>query len=95
VGRRGRHQLAASGLLTQPQSAWWDPLLGWDLENRGVVPDIEVPNLPQELGRGVDAQLDRGILEVMRLHEEDPPLEPDFGPVRPRDRDAYRKETAR
>ena len=29
---------------------------------------------------------------VMKLHAEHPPLVPDFGPARPRDRGAYKKE---
>jgi len=82
-----------NGLLTQPEFAWWDPKQGWALENRGVIPDIEVVNLPQELARGIDAQLLRAIEEVMRLHAERPPLKPEFGPARPRGREDYRKES--
>jgi len=92
VGIRGDKALVDGGLVTQPEFAWWDPRLGWGLENRGVVPDIEVEDLPQEVARGVDAQLDRAIEEVLRLHAEHPPLKPDFGPVRDRSREAYRKE---
>ena len=94
VGINSIRPMVDGGMLTQPSAAWWDPQLGWELENRGVVPDIEVQNLPQELGRGVDTQLERAIAEVMRLHAERPPLAPKFGPVRPRGREAYRKETA-
>jgi hypothetical protein len=53
---------------------------------------LVVLNLPQELARGVDAQLERGIEEVMRLHEENPPEKPDFGPAPDRSRRAYRDE---
>jgi tricorn protease len=94
VGISSLRQMVDGGMLTQPQSAWWDPELGWELENRGVVPDIEVQNLPQELGRGVDAQLGRAISEILQLHATEPPLFPEFGPVRPRNRDAYRKEVS-
>jgi tricorn protease len=80
------------GLMTQPESAWWDTRAGWGLENRGVVPDIEVQNLPQELARGVDAHLDWGIKELLELHRMDPPMVPKFGPVRDRSRKAYRDE---
>jgi tricorn protease len=92
VGINSIRPLVDGGLLTQPASAWWDMKQGWDLENRGVVPDIEVQNLPQDLARGIDAQLDRGIREVMRLHAEHPPIKPGFGPARPRGRDAYQRE---
>ncbi|MBD3161117.1 MAG: hypothetical protein GF346_02985 [Candidatus Eisenbacteria bacterium] len=89
VGIRGFRQLVDGGAITQPESAWWDRERGWGLEGRGVEPDIEVTNLPQELARGVDAQLERGIEEVLRLHEENPPEEPEFGPAPDRSRDAY------
>jgi tricorn protease len=95
VGISGLRPLVDGGLLTQPQVAWWDPQRGWELENQGVEPDIEVVNLPQDVARGIDAQLDRAIQEVLRLHEEQPPLRPEFGPVRPRGREAYREEGAR
>jgi tricorn protease len=94
VGIRGDKSLVDGGLLTQPEFAWWDPQHGWELENTGVVPDIEVQNLPQELAKGVDAQLDRAVKELMKMHREDPPIEAAFGPPRDRSRDAYRKELA-
>jgi len=92
VGIRGDKRLVDGGFLTQPEFAWWDPVQGWDLENRGVEPDIEVQNLPQELASGIDAQLERAITEVMALHGQHPPIRPDFGPARPRGRDAYIEE---
>jgi len=92
VGIRGDKRLVDGGFLTQPEFAWWDPVQGWDLENRGVEPDIEVQNLPQELARGVDSQLERAITEVMALHGQRPPIKPDFGPARPRGREAYIEE---
>ena len=54
-----------------------------------MIPDIEVQNLPQELARGVDAQLDRGIAEVLRLQAERPPLKPEFGPPVDKSRKGY------
>ena len=92
VGIRGDKTLQDGGMLTQPEFAWWDAKQGWGLENRGVIPDIEVQNLPQELAKGVDSQLDRGIREVLRLREERPPVKPEFGPARDRSREGFRKE---
>ena len=92
VGISSMRPLVDGGLLTQPESAWWDIREGWDLENRGVIPDIEVQNLPQDLALEIDTQLDFAIQEVLRLHRESPPLRPDFGPPRDRSRDAYRDE---
>ncbi len=84
--------LVDGGMITQSQVAWWDPKDDWGLENRGVIPDIEVQVLPQEIATGVDAQLDRGIEEVLRLHEENPPAKPDFGPSMRRSRQSYQDE---
>jgi tricorn protease len=92
VGISSLRPLVDGGLLTQPQSAWWDPKGGWAIENHGVDPDIVVEDLPQELARGEDRQLDRAVQEVMRLHAEHPPVVPEFGPVRRHTRDAYRGE---
>ena len=91
VGMRVGKHLMDGGIVTAPEFAWWDPEQGWDLENRGVIPDIELQNLPQDLARGRDAQLDRAIEEVLRLRAEHPPVKPEFGPVRRRTREAYRE----
>jgi tricorn protease len=90
VGIRGDKPMVDGGMLTQPEFAWWDPQAGWDLENRGVIPDIELQNLPQDLARGNDPQLDRGIQEVLRLHGERPPVKHEFGPVKDRSRRGFR-----
>ncbi len=92
VGIRGDKPLVDGGLVTEPEFAWWDPRDGWTIENRGVVPDIPVQNPPQEVAKGLDTQLDRGIAEVLRLHAQHPPIKPAFGPVRDRRREAFRKE---
>ncbi len=91
-GIRVNKHLVDGGVVTHPEFAWWDDRVGWGLEGHGVDPDIEVENLPQDLARGIDAQLDRAIEEVMRLHREHPPDKPDFGPAPDRSRRAYRNE---
>jgi tricorn protease len=92
IGIRADKRLVDGGWLTEPEFAWWDPQRGYGLENRGAVPDIEVEDLPQDVARGVDAQLDRAIAEAMRLHEEHPPLRPDFGPTPVKTRKAYQEK---
>ncbi len=92
IGMNSLRPLVDGGVVTMSQTAWWDPRDGWSLENRGVIPDIEVQNMPQDLARGVDTQLDRGIAEVMKLHEEHPPAKPHFGPIPGRDRKDFQKE---
>jgi tricorn protease len=90
-GIRGDKQTVDGGMVTQPEFALWDPATGWGIENRGVIPDIEVQNQPQELAKGIDAQLDRGIAEVLKLHAAHPPFKPVFGPSPDKSRKAYEK----
>jgi len=66
-----------------------DQLKAYEAGFAKVNPDIEIENQPQDVARGVDAQLDRAIQEVMKLHETNPPIVPKFGPVRNRTRDVY------
>ncbi len=95
VGINGIRPLVDGGLLTQPEGAWNDPRGGWTIENHGVDPDIVVENLPQDVAKGTDAQLDRAIAEVMKLHDAHPPVQPKWDKVRNRTRDAFAKELGR
>jgi tricorn protease len=91
VGIRGDKPLVDGGVPTQPEFAFWDPTQRWGIENRGVIPDIEVQNLPQDIARGIDAQLDRGVTELQRLMAQRPAPKRDFGAVPDRSRKAYEK----
>ena len=92
VGIRGFRPSIDKGYMTFPEFAWWDEERGWGLEGRGVEPDIVVENLPQELAKGIDSQLERGIEEVLDLRKKYDRAEPDFGPAPDRSREAYRDE---
>ena len=92
VGIRADKLMVDGGMLTQPEYAWWDPSRGWGLENHGVDPDIVVDDLPQDVARGVDAQLDTAIETLLKLHAEHPPVEPGFGPAPIKTREAFQSE---
>jgi len=92
VGIRGVKPFVDGGIVTHPEFAWWDSKRGWDLEGHGVDPDIEVDNLPQDLAKGIDAQLDRSIEEILKLHRKHPPERPEFGAPPDRSRGAYENE---
>lgn len=94
VGIWALRPLVDGGILTEPEGAWNDPARGWTIENHGVDPDIVVENLPQDLSKGSDAQLDRAIAEVLRLRDTRPPTGPNLAPVRPRSRAAFAGELA-
>lgn len=91
VGIRGDKPLVDGGTPTQPEYAFWDARQKWGTENRGVIPDIEVQNLPQDLVRGVDAQLDRGLSELGKLMVQRPAPQRDFGNIPDRSRKAFEK----
>ncbi len=92
VGIRSDKDVVDGGMLTQPEYAWWDPKKGWGLENRGVEPDVVCENLPQDLARGIDAQLDKGIEVLLERHKAHPPVQPAFGPPDRKTREAFRDE---
>ncbi len=71
------------GGTTQPEYSFWFVDVGWNVENYGTDPDIEVDYRPQDYITDADPQLDRAIEELLRQMEENPPELPDFG-ERPR-----------
>ncbi len=91
IGIRGDKPLSDAGMITQPEFAFWFPRKGWGLENRGVEPDIEVENPPQDVAAGRDPQLDRAIREVLRLREAGTWFQPDFEPPPAKTREQFRQ----
>ncbi|MGO2860322.1 MAG: S41 family peptidase [Brevibacterium sp.] len=65
VGIDGRYELVDGTGVTQPRYAFWLEGKGWDVENHGVDPDIEVEHDPSQLFADDDPQLDRAIAEVL------------------------------
>lgn len=79
VGIDGRYDLVDGTGVTQPRYAFWLEGKGWDVENYGVDPDIEVEHDPSQLFSENDLQLDRAIAEVLAGLEEAPAATaPDF-----------------
>ena len=78
------HQMFVDrGGTTQPEYSFWFVDVGWNVENYGTDPDIEVDYRPQDYATEADPQLDRAIAELLRQMEANPPEVPDFG-ERPR-----------
>ncbi|WP_428985884.1 S41 family peptidase [Streptomyces pyxinicus] len=61
IGIDSRYHLIDGTLVTQPKYAIWLEGVGWDVENHGVDPDVEVVQRPQDWAAGTDAQLDAAI----------------------------------
>jgi tricorn protease len=65
VGIGGYPSLIDGGSVTAPRWGIWFPNGKWDVENRGVAPDIEVEFDPKTVREGKDPQLDKAIEIVM------------------------------
>jgi tricorn protease len=70
VGITNRGPLLDGGQVFVPEFGMGGVEGGWIIEGEGVAPDFEVANDPAS---GADAQLDRGIAEVLRRIEENSP----------------------
>jgi len=84
-GIRGMMPLIDGGSVSRPEFSLYGMNGKWTVENRGVAPDIEVDDRPDDVVRGKDAQLDRAIQEVMKQIEANPRKLPE----RPPDLPAY------
>jgi len=76
IGISPQHTLVDGTRTTQPEYAFWFKDVGWNVENYGTDPDIEVDIAPQDFAHDIDPQLDRAIAEALRMIEERPALEP-------------------
>ncbi len=83
IGIHPRHKLVDNTVTTQPEYSFWFKDVGWNVENYGTDPDIDVDIAPQDYVNNLDPQLERAIAEAVRLIEERPSLEPTPG-QRPR-----------
>ncbi|HWZ19632.1 MAG TPA: S41 family peptidase, partial [Ktedonobacteraceae bacterium] len=83
IGISPQHALVDGTRTTQPEYAFWFKDVGWNVENYGTDPDIEVDITPQDFVNNMDPQLDRAIAEALHLIENMPSLEPKPG-ERPR-----------
>jgi tricorn protease len=71
VGIYDYPQLIDGGLVTAPRLAFWNPKGDWDVENKGVAPDVEVELDPQAMRAGHDPQLEKAVqvvLEELKKH---------------------------
>jgi tricorn protease len=79
IGISPQHRLVDRTETTQPEYANWFKDVGWNVENHGTNPDIEVDIAPQDFVAGRDPQIERAVREALRLIEEYPTLEPKPG----------------
>jgi tricorn protease len=74
VGLSGYPDLMDGGSVMAPSMAIWNPDNGqWDVENRGVAPDIEVELDPAQVRQGHDPQLEKAVQVIMEELAKNPP----------------------
>jgi len=73
IGIEPHQDLVDGGTVTPPQFGLYGLDGRWLIEGRGVEPDIEVQNLPGDVLRGEDKQLDEGLSYLMELLATCPP----------------------
>jgi tricorn protease len=73
VGIGGYPTLIDGGMVTAPRMGIWFPNGRWDVENRGVAPDVEVEFDPQAVREGHDPQLEKAVELVLAELQKNPP----------------------
>ncbi len=66
VGWGGEPPLVDGGFISAPSTGFYNPDGEWDVENKGVAPDIEVEQTPALQIAGHDPQLERAVAEAMK-----------------------------
>ena len=66
------NRLSDGGLARAPMTGVYGPEREWLIEQIGVIPDIEVDNLPHATFNGEDAQLEAAIQYLQGKIAEDP-----------------------
>lgn len=84
VGIGGYPVLMDGGRVTAPHFAFYSPEGKWEIENRGVAPDIAVEFDPKAWREGRDTQLDKGVEVLLQELKRSPapravrPAYPDY-----------------
>jgi len=76
VGIGGYPTLIDGGGVTAPHWAIWFPNGRWEVENRGVAPDVEVEFDPKTVREGRDPQLEKAVALVLEELKKNPPKKP-------------------
>jgi tricorn protease len=83
IGIDGRYRLVDGTAVTQPRYSFWFVDAGWNVENHGVDPDVEVHIPPHAWAAGEDPQLDTATRLALDALTEHPAAEPPDPSTRP------------
>ena len=64
--------LIDGGFITAPRGGFFNVAGQWDVENKGVTPDIPVAQTPALVAQGHDPQLERAVQEALKLLDANP-----------------------
>jgi tricorn protease len=76
IGIEGWHKLVDGTSMTMPKYSFWFTEFGWNVENHGVDPDVEVVMSPDHWMSGTDVQLERAVSIALDLLAEQPASAP-------------------
>jgi tricorn protease len=76
VGIGSYPTLMDGGTVTAPDFGFFNPNNQWDVENKGVTPDVEVDMDPKAVAEGHDPQLERAVTVALQQLKEHPVPEP-------------------
>jgi tricorn protease len=81
VGIGSYPALMDGGTVTSPDFGFFNPDNQWDVENKGVTPDVEIEMDPKAVRDGHDPQLERAVsvaLEQLKQHPVPTPTRPAY-----------------
>ncbi|HEV7396551.1 MAG TPA: PDZ domain-containing protein [Pyrinomonadaceae bacterium] len=80
VGIWNYPSLMDGGFVTAPRGAIYGLKGDWEVENRGIAPDIEVENDPASVAAGGDPQLEKAVQVTLEALRKNPVVIPDHPP---------------
>jgi tricorn protease len=83
IGIDDRHVLVDGTRVTVPRYAFWLEGYGWNVENHGVDPDVEVVPSPDDHAAGRDPQLETGVRIAIEALAAKPAVTPPATSDRP------------
>jgi tricorn protease len=76
IGFDLERELVDGTQITVPQMSFWFDQLGWEVENHGVDPDVEVDITPADWAAGRDPQLETAVRLALDALEREPAARP-------------------
>ena len=83
LGINGWRELVDGTHITVPQFGFWFSDQGWNVENHGIEPDVEVLISPDDWSAGRDTQLETAVRMALEALEARPPAQPPTTANRP------------